>query len=42
LTSDENFFIISFLCCNDSDGAKAKLAEVESGNQWYRVMQYRI
>jgi len=29
LTSDKNFFIISFLCCNDSDDAKAKLAEVE-------------
>lgn len=29
LTSDKNFFIISFLCCNDSDDAKAKLAEVD-------------
>lgn len=29
LTNDKNFFIISFLCCNDSDDAKAKLAEVE-------------
>ena len=33
LTSDKNFFIISFLCCNDSDDAKAKLAEVEGRNQ---------
>jgi hypothetical protein len=39
LTSDKNFFIISFLCCNDSDDsnnvndAKAKLAEVEVGSK---------
>ena len=33
LTSDKNFFIISFLCCNDSDDAKAKLAEVEGQKQ---------
>jgi len=32
LTSDKNFFIISFLCCNDSDDANAKLVEVESRN----------
>lgn len=33
LTNDKNSFIISFLCCNDSDDAKAKLAEVEGGRQ---------
>ena len=33
LTSDKNFFIISSLCCNDSDDAKAKFAGVEGRNQ---------
>ena len=33
LTSDKDFFIISFLCCNDSDDEKAKLAKVESRNR---------
>jgi len=33
LTSDKNFFIISLLCCNNSDDAKAKFAEVKGRNQ---------
>ena len=40
LTDDKNLFILSFLCCNDSDDAKATFqsaAKQAVQNKWYRV-----